>query len=398
MHPQELDGRRQALAIAAAIACIAVVGMGLSLSIPLLSFAMEARGASATFIGLNTALSGVAIIMIAPFIPRLAARFGVRNLLLFALVLGAGTFVGFWYLKPLWTWFPLRFLFGLSLAILFVLSEFWINAAAPEARRGLVMGIYATVLSLGFAAGPTVLAIFDRSGPLPYFIGAGLFVVAALPIAMSAGLAPRLEQSPRHRILAYLKAAPSAVLAAFIFGAVETGGMSFLPLYGLRLGYDEVSAALLVSLLALGNVLVQIPLGLVSDRFDRRSMLLVLGVVGMLGAAVLPFVANRPEILFPLVAIWGGLIAGLYTVGLAHLGASFRGPELAGANATFVTLYSIGILAGPPIMGAGLDVWDPHGLPVTIVLLFLVYVTVVARRLYNARRRERAMRAAVRNP
>lgn len=398
MPPQDLDGRRCVLAIAAAIACIAVVGMGLSLSIPLLSFAMEARGASATFIGLNTALAGVAIIFVAPFIPRLAARFGVRNLLLLALALGAATFLGFWFLTPLWTWFPLRFLFGISLAILFVLSEFWINAAAPEARRGLVMGIYATVLSLGFAAGPTIIAIFERDGPIPYFIGAGLFVLATIPIAMSSGLAPRLEQSPRHRILAYLKAAPSAVLAAFIFGAVETGGMSFLPLYGLRLGYDEVSAALLVSILALGNVLVQIPLGLVSDRFDRRKMLLVLGLIGMVGGGVLPFVADRPAILFPLIAVWGGLIAGLYTVGLAHLGASFRGPELAGANATFVTLYSIGILAGPPIMGAGLDVWDPHGLPATIVVLFLIYVTVVARRLYNARRREKAMRAAVVDP
>lgn len=394
----EISGKRRCMAIAAAVTCIAVVGMGLSLSIPLLSFAMEARGASATLIGINTALAGIAIIIIAPFIPRLAARFGVRRLLIFALALGAASFLGFWYSTPLWTWFPLRFLFGISLAVLFVLSEFWINASAPENRRGLVMGIYATVLSLGFAAGPTVLALVDRSGPMPYYVGAALFIAAGLPILLAGGLAPRLEQSPRHRILAYLRAAPSAVLAAFVFGAVETGGMSFLPIYGTRIGYDEVSAALLVSILALGNVVVQIPLGVISDRFDRRWMLLVLGTIGLIGALLLPFIADRPEVLFPLVAIWGGLIAGLYTVGLAHLGASFRGPELAGANATFVALYSMGILAGPPILGVGLDIWNPHGMPAAIALLFAVYVLVVARRLYNRHRRERVMSEAVRNP
>uniref|UniRef100_UPI0013D393F4 MFS transporter n=1 Tax=Klebsiella pneumoniae TaxID=573 RepID=UPI0013D393F4 len=66
------------------------------------------------------------------------------------------SFLGFLVVEPLWAWFPLRFVFGASLAVLFVLSEYWINAVAPEARRGLVLGIYATALSLGFAAGPQI--------------------------------------------------------------------------------------------------------------------------------------------------------------------------------------------------------------------------------------------------
>src|SRR5688572_15647030 len=101
---------------------------------------MEARGVSGTLIGINTAMAGVATIAVAPFIPRLAALLGVRSLIFWALALGAVTFIAFWYAGPLWLWFPLRFLMGVSLAVLFVLSEFWINAAAPEKARGLVMG------------------------------------------------------------------------------------------------------------------------------------------------------------------------------------------------------------------------------------------------------------------
>ncbi len=381
----ENDRRRQVQAIAAAIACVAVVGIGLSLSVPLLAFALEARGVSGTMIGINTAMAGIATIVVAPFIPQAAARLGVRGLLIFALVLGAASFIGFWYAKPLWLWFPLRFLMGASLAVLFVLSEFWINAAAPEKSRGLVMGIYATVLSLGFAAGPTVLAMVDRSSILPYAIGAALFVGGAIPVAFAHGLAPKIEMGGHSNIMVYLLAAPSAIAAAFVFGAVETGGMSFLPLYGLRMGYGDVAAALLVSILALGNVLVQIPLGLISDKVDRRKLLLALGIIGLIGASLMPFVAHRTEVLFPIVAVWGGLVAGLYTVGLAHLGAQFRGAQLAGANATFIMLYSLGILAGPPIMGFGLDLWNPHGLPITIAILFAVYVVIVAMRLMKRR-------------
>lgn len=383
----------QVRAIAAAIGCIVVVGVGLSLSIPLLAFVMAEMGASGTMIGLNTAMGGVATIMVAPIIPQLAARTGVRGLILAALLLGAVVFMGFYYVQSLWMLFPLRFLFGAALAVLFVLSEFWINAAAPERSRGFVMGIYATMLSLGFAAGPTLLAFFAKGSIIPYVTGALLFVAAAVPLAFADGVAPKLHRSPQHNFVGYLRAAPSAVFAAFIFGAVETGGMSFLPLYGVHIGYSEAMAATLVSVLALGNVLVQIPLGLISDRVDRRHMLLTLGIIGAIGAALLPLVADRVAILFPLVAIWGGLIAGLYTVGLAHLGASFRGADLAGANATYVMMYSLGMLAGPPIIGVGFDVWDPHGMPAAIVLLFVLYVAVVIHRLRTLASRRRAAMA-----
>jgi MFS family permease len=391
------DRRRQIQAIAAATSCIGVVGIGLSLSIPLLAFAMEGRGVSGTMIGLNTAMAGIATIAVAPFIPRLAALLGVRSLIFWALALGAVTFIAFWYAQPFWLWFPLRFLMGVSLAVLFVLSEFWINAAAPEKARGLVMGIYATVLSLGFAAGPTILALFDRNSITPYLIAAALFVGAALPVAFAGGLAPKIEKSAKTNFVGYLLAAPSAIAAAFVFGAVETGGMSFLPLYGLRMGYSEVSAAMLVSILAMGNVLVQIPLGFISDKVDRHKLLLLLGIVGAVGAALMPLIAHRTEILFPVVAIWGGLIAGLYTVGLAHLGAQFQGAPLAGANATFIMLYSLGMLAGPPLMGAGLDIWNPHGLPFSIAILFVLYVVVVAIRLRmrGSSRRKPAMAAKI---
>ena len=132
--------------IAAAIAAISIVGTGLSLTIPLLSLKMEAAGYSARLIGVQTATGAIATLVFAPFVPRAARRLGVRPLMLGALALGIACLSGFGLTANVDLWFPLRLLFGASLTVLFVMSEYWINAAAPPERRGMVMGIYATAL------------------------------------------------------------------------------------------------------------------------------------------------------------------------------------------------------------------------------------------------------------
>jgi MFS family permease len=373
--------------IVAAIACITLAGVSLALSVPLLAFAMEARGASGSFIGANTAMGGVAVLVATPLIPRVASMIGVRPLLFAALVLGAATMTGFALVEPLWAWFPLRFLFGVSLGAMFVLSEFWITALAPAQSRGLVMGIYATALSIGFACGPVILVATGTAGLAPFLVGAALFVVAAGPILAVGDAAPRIERPQAGRgVLFFILLAPAATLAGFTFGAIETGAFTFLPLYGTRVGLTAETAALLGTAVALGNVVSQIPLGLLSDRMDRGRLLLIIALVCAVGVAAIPFIAHSPVALFALLAAWGGLISGLYTVGLASLGERFTGVDLATANAAFVIMYALGMLVGPPAVGLGLDLWSPHGAPVALAIMLAAYAAIVLIRGSNGAR------------
>lgn len=380
LHGETHDGARFA-SIAAAITCVAVVGIGLSLTIPLLSIEMERMGASSTLIGINTAVAGLAAILTVPFVPRLAARLGVVRLLVLAITTGAACLVAFKLLPGIVPWFALRFVFSTSLGALFVLSEFWINAAAPPARRGLVMGIYATVLALGLAVGPTLLTVLGTHGFAPYLAGAGLFLVGLVPLLLARGLSPVIGHGRGRPFTAYLRLAPAATLAALVYGAVETGGFAILPLYGLRLGYEAETAAGLVSALALGNVLFQIPFGWLADRVDRRLVLLLAALGGALGSSLIPLASGWFPGLLVLLFLWGGIAGTLYTVGLAHLGATIRGADLAGANAAFVVLYNVGLMLGPPIIGGGMDLVPPQGFAYSLCLLFLSYAAVVALRL-----------------
>lgn len=386
MHATVAFTRERTASLTAAIACAAAVGVGLSLTIPLLSLEMERMGVSGRWIGANTAVAGVASLAVVPFVPRLAARFGVLPLLWASVALVVASLLAFRVLYGFLWWFPLRFVFSSGLGVLFVLSEYWIASAAPPARRGFVIGIYATVLALGFAAGPAILLLVGTSGWAPYLAGAGVFALAALPLALARGLSPAVGHGTGRSVASFLTAAPAATLAALVFGAIETGAFALLPVYALRLGFDAASAAILVSALAAGNVVFQIPLGLLSDRIDRRLVLLSAAVAGLLGAALLPLVAGATAALIAVLFAFGGLTGALYTVGLAHLGARFTGADLVSANAAFVILYNVGLIVGPPAVGGAMDAFPPHGFALALGGFCALYVGVVLWRHLSERR------------
>lgn len=376
------------MSISAAIAAISVVGIAIGLGVPLLSVILEQRGHSATMIGLNTAIAGLASIAAAPIATPIAARFGVVPTILAMIIVGALSFVGFYFAPSFWMWFPLRAVLHVALTVLFILSEYWISMSAPPKHRGLVLGIYATVLSLGFAFGPWLFSQIGSQGPAPFVITFAIVMVAAIPV-----LAAWRESPPMHAgdekttsFLPYVWLVPTATAAVLVFGAVETGGFALFPVYGTRIGYTEAEAAVLLSMVGLGNVLLQIPLGMISDRItDRRHLLIMCAAAGLLGMFVLPAVASNWHLTAILLFFWGGAVAAMYTIGLAHLGSRLSGRELANANAAFVFCYGLGMLIGPQVIGLGMDLFGPHGFPWSLTLFFGGYIALSVARIASAR-------------
>ena len=376
-----ISGAQPKLALTAAIATVSIVGVGLSLSMALLSVRLAEAGYSARAIGLNPAAGGLATLAIARFVPRLARRLGVQTLLFIALLTAIASLAAFAAHENYWSWLVIRGVFGAALTILFVLSEFWINSVAPPHRRGMILGLYTTSLAAGFAAGPTILTVTGTQGLMPFLAAIALFIVAAVPVAIVGGQAPEIEEQTKTSLRGFVAAAPVATLAALFYGAIETAAMGLLPVYALHNGMAAETGALLVSLFALGNVIFQIPVGLLSDRCNRRRLLLMIAAAGMLGALLLPLALDTGFLLFAaLLVVWGGVVGSLYAVGLAHLGARYKGAELAAANATYIMLYSVGMLAGPPVLGVGLDL-TPSGLFLAIALMLASYLGITTWRV-----------------
>jgi MFS family permease len=365
----------------AAIATISAVGIAVSLMPPLVSLNLSARGVSESTIGLLVATISLSSLAVTPFATSIAARLGTARLIAVSTLVGALLIPTVWFTQSLALLFAIMFVYGAALTLCFTLSEYWINAATSEGRRGFVMGIYATILSLGFATGPAIVALLGFDSVRPFLVGAGVMALSAIPALLARGISPDFSHASRRRFSGFILAVPTATLGVFVFAMGEQSGFTFLPLWGGHLGFDPTAATLLASAMTLGNVALQIPIGLLADRFDRRKVLLACGLIGTLGMALAWAVSGSLPAVMGVLFIWGGATAGLYTVGLAHLASRFSGADLASANAAFIFCYGLGMLSGPVTVGMAMTRAPIAGLPLVLAVAFGAYSIVVALRI-----------------
>ncbi len=377
----EITQRQRVLGLTAAYACIVATTASLGLSLPLIPLAIDHAGYSTTYNGLNGTAGAVALLVTAPFVPALAARIGTMQLLIACFLLAAACMAAF----PLTTipaWFPLRFLLNAALQGLFVVSEVWINTLATEKTRGRLIGLYGALATAGFAAGPAIAALFPERSMVPFYLGAGVILLGLIPVIAARTLAPRIEHTPASGLLAVLLFAPIPILAAFAHAGAETAATSFLPVFATREGWTAPDAILLITAFGLGNVLLQVPVGWLSDRMDRRAVLAGCAALACLFGLLLPLSAHDPLLLTAVAFIWGGAIIGMYTVGLTLVGQIFTGARLAPASAAFAVAYAMGSILGPGGAGLTMDALGQAGLGWYVALICGIYagVVLVARR------------------
>lgn len=366
------------LSRAAVIATAAVFGLTYSLTAPLIALDLAERGLGETLIGANAAMHAVGVLVTAPLLPRLVARFGARAMVLGALLLAAAVIALFPAMPSVWLWFPLRLALGCASEVLFVLSETWTNQLSEEHSRARAMAVYTAALSLGFAAGPLILSVTGTAGSLPYLVGAALALGAMALTASPRIIAPHFEEPQAGSLGRVLRLAPVAIATTVLNAAVETAGLSFLALYAIGAGWDEAEATRLISALMFGAILLQLPIGWLGDRMDRRRLTLALGVVAAAGALLWPLVLHQPWLAYAVVFTWGGVFVGIYTMMLAVVGSRFQGTELVAIYAVMGLTWGAGALLGPALAGLAMDLL-PHGLPIFAALACAAFVAFALR-------------------
>jgi MFS family permease len=168
------------------------------------------------------------------------------------------------------------------------------------------------------------------------------------------------------------------MLAAVVAGLVESADLALLPLFGLQAGIGEKASLLLVTVFMAGNVVLQMPIGLLADRFGRRFLLGICALLSGIGPLLLPACIHRSALLGPLLIVWGGTLYAFYSQGVALLGEEFPAAELPRANTVFVMVYCMGGVIGPSVGGYAMDVWPSAGLPVLLSGAALLMLAGVA--------------------
>jgi len=364
--------------LGAVIASAFAASLTFSVCMPLLALILERRGTPDILIGLNTAASPAGLLIFTLLMPRIVARLGTMRALYLGFILMIFSIVLFPVLDNVWFWFPLRFLMGIGIAIHWVVSETWINTLVDNRIRGRVMGIYVTALSAGALVGILTLYFVGSEGTDPFFIIAAVMAMGVLPLVLARDLAPGIAVHESFGLFAAMRRAPTVMTAALTDGFVMGALFAFFLIYAQRMGFDEENALVMFIVLSVGNATLQYLVGMLADRYNKRALLIVFALLVAGGTTLLPFVMSSPLLLWPTLFLWGGIMGGIYTCGIALIGERFRRDEMAAANASFIFTYEFGHLLGPAVAGIAMAIWDPHGLIVVAVGAGLIFAVVAS--------------------
>lgn len=365
--PSAISDASTLLARGAVIATAMVFGLTYSLTAPLIAFDLAARGLSETVIGANAAMHAVGVLATAVILPRMVALLGPRWLILISIAVSALALAAFPIMPAIWLWFVLRLFLGMAAEALFVTSETWINALSTENTRARSMAAYTAAMSVGLALGPLILSLVGTEGSSPYLLGAGVALVAALFVASPRVIAPHFDEPTISNPVRFVRLAPLALSATMLNATIETAGLSFLALYAVGLGWAEEHATRLMSVMMVGAILLQLPIGWLGDIMDRRRLVILLAVISAVGAAVWPLALGSAVATYALLFVWGGAFVGIYTIMITLVGSRFKGGDLVGIYAVSGLFWGLGALVGP--LGAGFAMQiHPHGLAVFATL------------------------------
>lgn len=368
-------------ALAGVIATVSVFAIAQGLSYPLLSFILQRQGVSPAMIGLSAAMTPVGFILSAPFIPAVSRRFGAGRTALTCAALSAVMLALIGWTRDLHAWFVLRFLLGVVVNPLYVLSEVWMIGLAPPSRRGRIMGIYTTLISAGFAAGPLCLLIVGSEGWPPFLVGISAFLLCGLCLMIVLPRLPDMHVAGEKQasVLGFVPAAWMLLSAVLIAAGFEQAILALLPVYGVGHGIPEYTMSALLAVLIAGNIALQVPLGLLAERRGVRIVKFGCVVLAVLGCILLPFVI-RTSLIWPFLFVWGAVSYGIYTMSIIELGERFSGSMLIAGNAAFAMVWGLGGIIVPPVAGFSMGVLGDNGLPLSLgLIVFLLAVLSVAR-------------------
>ena len=350
--------------------------------LPWISVVLEERGLGATMIGVVSAANPIGTMVMAPFVGPIVRRVGMAN----AMIAGSLLSTAAMALMPVYdsvaAWLVLRLISGMSGAVPWVASETWINVAAPARWRGRVVALYVMLIAGGFAVGPLILTLVGTADYTAVMVFVVLSLVAIVPIALVRRYSVTLDREGHQPIWRVVMSMPTVFAAAALAGTVDTAFFSFLPIWGLRLGFDETVAISLLSVFVAGNIVLQLPLGWFADRIGSRTMMTVCGTVCLVAPFVVLALVGQIMLLGLVLFVWGGAAWALYSLALVEIGNRCRGTTLAAANSAVVFVYTLSNVTGPPVAGAAMQLWNPHGfVAVTAVgaVLFLAILGIRSR-------------------
>jgi MFS family permease len=268
-----------------------------------------------------------------------------------------------------WAWIVLRVVIGFCLSGVYITAESWLNNTTTNETRGQTLSAYMIVQMMGVVAAQGILTLGDPAGYVLFIIPSVLVSLSFAPILLSIQPTPAFEATRSLGLRELFRVSPLGMVGMLLMGGVFAGQFGMAAVYATEAGLSVPQISIFIAAIFLGAMVLQYPIGWLSDRVDRR--LLILGVAG-LGAGFSAVGIVLGEVFWVLVGVAflnGGLGQPLYALLIAYTNDYLPPEDMAGASAGLIFVNGIGAIAGPLAIGWMLSAFGPAG--------FWMFMTVI---------------------
>ena len=270
-----------------------------------------------------------------------------------------------------WTaWSVMRVLIGFSFSVIYVTAESWLNNTASNETRGQALSAYMIVQMLGIIAAQGLLSIGDPVGFGLFIIPSVLVSLAFMPILLADIPAPTFDQIRPMSFRKLFQISPLGCVGMLLTGGVYSAMFGMSAVWGALMGLSIGQIAAFVAAMYIGGLILQYPIGWISDRVDRRVLVVWMSGIG----AVVMLLATALQLPFNFVLVvallLGGTINPLYSLLIAHTNDFLGQEDMAAASAGLIFLNGFGAIFGPLITGWLMGMVGPRGFFLFIGVLF----------------------------
>lgn len=275
-------------------------------------------------------------------------------------------------LLPLWL--GLRFITGFCTNAVFMVAQSWLNEAAPADKRGRVMSFFYVSYTASLGGGAFLLTLVDATGSLPFLIAAACCCFAIIPVSTTLLASPALPERFAVELRLWMQRCPVAIVGAFTSGALAMTLQGVGAIYGGLIGLASSSIALMMAGTQVGNLVFQWPLGAISDRVDRRGVLLF-AAMACFGVCLL--LVLLPPTWMPLIVLCFAILAGcgesLYALSTAHANDRAESGDHFSLASTLLVVWAGGATIGPIAATTAMSQLGAIGMPLFFAFVALAF-------------------------
>ena len=322
------------------------------------------------------------------FAPRIMGNVGhSRAFATFAALGAIGILSHMLWVNPV-AWAAMRVMSGLCIAGCYTVIEAWLQAKTDNETRGRTMGAYRIVDIGGSLAAQLMIGVLEPASYVSYNLLAILCCASLLPLALSRSEQPETDAAPRLRPLKAWGLSPLGVAGVVTSGVTSASFRMVGPYYGLEVGLEADQIALFLDAFVAGGALAQYPVGWAADKWDRRTVLVVLSLLANLACVVTVLASGMGISAVFGAAIFFGLVTmPIFSVSAAHAADFAKPSEMVELSAALMFFYAVGAIASPLVTSALIGAYGPGALFAFIAgaHVLLVAFSVVRMRARPAR-------------